>query len=144
MEAKALREEIFVLEQGFQNEFDEFEDSSWCLVLFLDGFPVATGRIRALDPATYAVERVAVKREFRGKKVGTYLLRFLETKIRTLGGVKARLNAQTDKIAFYQKQGYRVLGDGEIFYEEHCPHIAMEKDLPLKKKGRSSQGYSRW
>ncbi|MDY5441279.1 MAG: GNAT family N-acetyltransferase [Candidatus Enteromonas sp.] len=135
-EAKAIREQVFIVEQGFQNEYDEFEDSSWCLVLFLDETPIATGRIRALDPATYAVERIAVLPAFRGQKVGTYLLRFLETKIKTLGAYKARLNSQADKVGFYQKQGYQIQGDGEVFYEENCPHVAMEKDLSIKRRGR--------
>ena len=142
VDARRIREEVFVQEQGFQNEFDEFEDTSWSLVLYLDEVPIGTGRTRAIDPSTFAIERIAVKSQYRGKKVGTYLIRFLETKIRTLGGIKARLNAQADKVEFYQKQGYSILGEGEVFFEEHCPHVAMEKDLT--KKGRSSRGYCRF
>ena len=70
-DAKALREEVFVQEQGFQNEFGPEDDRCWSLVLYLDNRPIATGRILEIDPETYQIGRVAVKKEFRGKTVGT-------------------------------------------------------------------------
>ena len=136
-EAKAIRTRVFIEEQGFQEEFDAYEDSSWCLVLFLDGLPIATGRIHPLDPEHFQIERVAVEKPFRGKSVGTYVVKFLCTKIKTLGGRIASLNAQLDKMGFYEHLGFRAIGDGEVFFEEGVPHIAMEKVLiPLARKGR--------
>lgn len=128
-EAKCIREEVFVREQGFKREFDEFDDTSPSLVLFLDGYPIATGRLRALDPERYKIERVAVRKAFRGKKVGTYCVKFLCTKIKIMGGRIACLHAQVDKIAFYQKLGFVVVGDGEILFEEGVAHVEMEKRL---------------
>ena len=62
LEAKEIRQEVFVQEQGFQNEFDEYEKTATTLVLFLDDIPIATGRLRTLDPETYKIERVAVRK----------------------------------------------------------------------------------
>lgn len=61
-DAKALREEVFVQEQGFQNEFGPEDDRCWSLVLYLDDRPIATGRILEIDPETYQIGRVAVKK----------------------------------------------------------------------------------
>lgn len=129
LEAKEIRQEVFVKEQGFQNEFDEYEKTATTLVLFLDDIPIATGRLRTLDPETYQIERVAVRKPYRGKRIGTYVVKFLCTKIKTLGGRKAVLHARVDAIPFYQRLGFIVLGDGEILYEEGMPHVEMGKVL---------------
>lgn len=125
---KALREEIFVKEEGFDDEFDEIDQDSWHLVLYHDSTPIAVGRIQEKDPETYQIERVAVKKEYRGHKIGSYLMKFLEGKIKEIGGRKAILLAQADKEGFYLKNGYRPV-DGEIVYEENYPHVKMEKAL---------------
>lgn len=140
LEARTIREEVFVQEQGFRDEFDEYDETSPSLVLFLDGYPIATGRLRALNPERYKIERVAVRKAFRGKKVGTYCVKFLCTKIKTMGGRVACLHAQVDKMPFYERLGFAVVGDGEILYEEGVPHIEMEKILvkDSSRRGRSS------
>ena len=137
-DAKALREEVFVQEQGFQNEFGPEDDRCWSLVLYLDNRPIATGRILEIDPETYQIGRVAVKKEFRGKTVGTSILKFLTTKARTLGARKMVLNAQMDKVPFYEKAGFAVCNDGLINFDEGRPHVWMEKILvrpKIKRKG---------
>ena len=136
-DARDIRTRVFVEEQGFEREFDEHENSSWCLVLYLDNIPIATGRVRPLDPERYQIERVAVEKPYRRKSVGTYVVKFLCTKIKTLGGRVAKLNAQFDKMGFYERLGFKAIGDGEVFFEEGVAHIPMEKVLiPPSRKGR--------
>lgn len=131
-DAQRIREKVFMEEQGFKNEIIPGDDEgAWCLVLYLNGTPIATGRIKEEDPETFHIGRVAVLKEYRGKKVGTYLLKFLETKIMELGGRKAVLGAQIDKKGFYEKCGYA--SEGEIFYDEGHPHIHMSKTLERRK-----------
>lgn len=43
-EARKIREQVFVEEQGFENEFDELDAQVPHAVLFMDGQAVATGR----------------------------------------------------------------------------------------------------
>ena len=43
-EAVKIREEVFVREQGFENEFDEIDDNAWHIVLFWDDAPAAVCR----------------------------------------------------------------------------------------------------
>ena len=128
IEERALREEVFVREQGFVDEFDEIDDTSLHLNLYHNDALLAVGRLVKIDPETYQIGRVAVKKEARGKKVGTYLMKFLETKIKELGGRKAIVHSQLDKKGFYEKCHYRPL-DGNIDEEQGVPHIYLIKIL---------------
>jgi predicted GNAT family N-acyltransferase len=132
-DAKLIRQEVFCDEQGYKNEFTGDDEGCWCLVLYLDGTPIATGRIQEVDPETYRIGRVAVRKPYRGRKVGTYLVKFLEVKIKTLGGRKVVLHSQLEKKGFYETLGYKVSGEGLIDYEEGHPHVMMEKALKFKK-----------
>ena len=134
-DAKLIREEVFVKEQGFAKEFDENDAKSWHLVLYLDGVPISTGRILEIDPETYQIGRVAVRERFRHMKVGTYTVKFLCNKALSLGARKAILAAQVDKMSFYRSIGFRPYPNGEIFYDEGVPHIMMYKVLIRKKNG---------
>lgn len=137
-EEKEIRSEVFEKEQGFVDEFDEVDNNSWHLTLFYNDYPIAVARFYPEDPETFHVGRVAVRKEFRGKKIGTFLMKFVETKIKELGGRWAILSSQLDKKDFYEKCGYHVSGEGEITYEQDCPHINMAK-LLIKKKGYKSR-----
>ncbi len=134
-DARYIREEVFVREQGFREEFDQLDQSCWNLVLYLDAKPIATARFYPEDPETYHLGRVAVIKPYRGMKVGTYLLKFVETKVKTLGGRKIVLDSQLDKSGFYSKLGYKS-PDGEVFLEEGYPHIRMEKSIVKTKKAK--------
>lgn len=134
-EAKAIRQEVFVQEQGFKNEFDDVDASCWHLVLFLNETPISTGRLQEIDPETYKIGRVAVKKAYRGCKIGTYTVKFLCTKAKTLGARKVILYSQLDKVGFYKKIGFREFDDGEVYLDEGCPHVKMYKILVRKKAG---------
>lgn len=132
-DAKALRTAVFIEEQHVVHEYDELDPGSWSLVLYFDQIPVGTGRLVRLDPQTGRIGRVAVRKEFRHKKIGSYVLAFLERKALEIGITQIELHAQTDKLPFYQKAGYHIL-TGEIFYDENMPHVAMGKALKQRKR----------
>ena len=79
-DARLIRTEVFMVEQGFKNEFDELDDEAWELVLYLDNVPVSTGRLEKIDPETYRIERVAVRKAYRDLQFGTYTMKFLMRK----------------------------------------------------------------
>ena len=127
-EAAQIREEVFVKEQGFLEEFDATDDVAKHLVLF-DG-EEAVGTCRVFYDETkgsHVVGRLAVRKPWRGRNAGAALLAAAEETIRRAGGSRVTLDAQVRAAGFYEKQGYRRYG--EEFLEEHCPHIAMEKEL---------------
>ena len=138
-DARTIRDEVFTFEQGFSDdiEYDEHDPECWHVVVYLDGYPISTGRVFAEDPETYHIGRLAVRKAYRGQKVGTYTMKFLETKAKTLGARKLMLGAQLDKAGFYEKNGFRKNPTGEIYEEEGVPHILMFKTLKFRKQKKN-------
>lgn len=125
-DAKKIREEVFVSEQGFQNEFDEIDNYATHLVFYEENTPVATCRYyKDTEENTYIVGRIAVLKAYRGNHFGQRILEVLEKNILSEGGKKISLSAQVRVQSFYKKAGYVAKGD--IYMDEHCPHICMEK-----------------
>ena len=127
-EARRIREEVFVREQGFENEFDETDQRAFHLVLYDGEIPVAVCRFfpRGLC-GDYVVGRIAVIKEYRGRKLGACLLREAEKELQAAGGKRILLHAQCRAAGFYEKQGYA--SRGEIDFDEDCPHIWMGKEI---------------
>lgn len=125
--AKKIREEVFCNEQGFKNEFDETDNVSAHIVAFESGLPIAVCRVYPNGENSYGIGRIAVIKAFRGKKIGACIIGEAENYIRRKGGTKIIISAQTRVEEFYRKQGY--LPDGEIYFDEYCPHIKMFKKL---------------
>ena len=134
-DAEEIRNEVFTLEQGFAPEIDidDKDPVAWHVVLYLDGYPISTGRIYEEDPETYHLGRLAVRKSFRGQKVGTYTMKFLMTKAKTLGARKVVLGAQIDKVPFYKKLGFRQVPYSEVFLDGGRPHLMMYKVLTKKR-----------
>lgn len=111
-------------EQGFRNEFDEADGSAVHFVGFSGDEPAATCRV---CPGEWTIGRIAVRRDFRGRDLGTGIVRAAEDYIREQGGSEARISAQLQAVPFYQKLGYRA--EGEVYEDEGCPHIRMRRAL---------------
>lgn len=126
-EAAQIREEVFVKEQGFREEFDSVDNNAHHVVLFAEGEPVATCRYFTGKDGSYIVGRIAVLKEHRGKKFGSTVLAAAEKEIKRSGGKSVILHSQLTATAFYEKLGYTAYG--EIEPEEDCPHIWMRKEL---------------
>ena len=126
VEAAKIREEVFVREQGFREEFDTVDNSACHIVLFLDGKAVATCRYFS-DGGSYKVGRIAVLKNYRGRNFGSAVLLEAEKQIAMLGGKSVILHSQLRACGFYEKLGY--VPYGEIEPEEGCPHIWMKKEL---------------
>ncbi len=126
-EAKTIRQEVFVEEQGFTEEFDTIDQKSYHLVIYTkQGEPVATARI-FIEPDGYHISRVAVRKEMRQHHIGRYLMDTAEQKIKSLKGSLAILSAQCQAQGFYETLGYKTKGD--TYLDENCLHIQMVKSL---------------
>ena len=126
-EAAALREEIFVKEQGFYDEFDEFDSRSVHLVLFDGEEPVATLRFYDEGGGSYHIGRVAVKKDRRGEGLGRLLIDEAAKEVKLLGGSALTVGAQEDKAGFYSRCGFEQCG--ERYFEQDYPHVPMKKDI---------------
>lgn len=129
-EASQIRTDVFVKEQKFDDEFDDIDDTAVHLVGFDNLLPIATCRYYwNKDKISYVVGRIAVVKEYRGKKIGAEMLREAEKRIRETGGKEVCLAAQVRAAGFYERQGYAAAG--EEFYEEYCSHVWMYKSLEV-------------
>ena len=67
-----VRQKVFVEEQGFVDEFDEIDKRAIHLLLLENQLPIGTARLFLTDEKqqTYRIGRVAIIKEYRGKKLG--------------------------------------------------------------------------
>lgn len=127
-EARYIREEVFVKEQGFLNEFDETDSIAVHVVFYVEDKPAAVCRFYPGEgEGEYIVGRIAVRKDYRGRNLGRYIMQTLEEIISSRGGRRIVLSAQVRVRGFYEKSGYTALG--EPYLDEYCEHIHMEKEL---------------
>lgn len=125
-DAKKIRDEVFIKEQHFQNEYDDIDNYATHLVFYRNEDPIATCRFfQSENKGEYIVGRIAVLKEHRGNHHGEMILNTVEELIKSEGGTTIRLSAQTRVQAFYEKFGYKAVG--EKYLDEHCEHINMKK-----------------
>ena len=127
-EAAMIRRKVFIEEQGFVNEFDETDSKALHIVLYADSSPAGVCRVfYSEEYKAYAVGRFAVLKEFRGEHLGARILKAAEAEILRRGEHSAVLSSQKQAMGFYEKQGYKPVGD--FYSDEGCPHIRMIKEL---------------
>lgn len=139
-DALNIRQKVFVDEEGFHDDEDEDDKTAITCVLYFDSVPIATARLVEIDPETYHLGRVCVIKEMRMKKIGTYLVRFMEVKARSLGARKILLSSQLDKAPFYSSIGYKEL-TGEVYLDQGYPHVDMGKILLKPKQNKRKRRY---
>ncbi len=125
--AKALREEVFMSEQGFGFDYDEYDDVSWHIVGYDGDTLIGAARMYKLTDTTYKIGRVAVKKEYRRGYVGDLMMKTLQDKIVTLGGIEAVVSSQLGAKDFYAYEGYKQ--EGDVYIEAGAEHVLMKLDL---------------
>lgn len=128
-EARKIREKVFIEEQGFLSEFDDLDAEAAHVVIYADKeLPVATCRVFwDEEKDSYVIGRLAVCREWRGKKLGAAAVQEAERYILQNHGHRVALHAQCRARSFYEKLGF--VSYGEIDEDEGCAHIWMKKEL---------------
>ena len=126
---KRIRYQVFVEEQKVpvELEWDEYDDTATHFIVTLSGEAIACARLK--DDGQ--VGRMAVLTEYRNQGVGQQLLRFVIRTAAEKNIDNLYLHAQVSAIRFYEKQGFKTLG--EIFYEANIPHREMLKEVSQDK-----------
>ncbi len=128
MEAKLVREEVFIYEQGFSYDYDEIDDTAVHIVGFEADEPIAACRVfESEEQGTFVLGRLAVKKDWRGSGNGTKMVEAAKNYIKCAGGKRLILHSQLHAAEFYEKIGFSAYG--EVEYEENCPHIWMRAEL---------------
>ena len=79
------------------------------------------------NPQTVRLRQMAVLNDLQGKGIGRALMSFAENIARDRGYKILSMHSRKNSIGFYEKMGYKVIGDE--FIEITIPHYVMEKQL---------------
>lgn len=131
-QAKAIRHQVFVLEQGVSEElehdqYDTLSDQCVHILLRDDDTFVGTGRIRIVSEEVGKLERICVLEEARGKGAGAIIMQGLEALAKQQGLQTVKLGAQVQAQGFYEKLGYKQIS--EPFEDAGIMHVMMSKTL---------------
>ena len=123
---KTVREQVFIQEQHVPValEWDGLDDAA-IHVVAEDKHAQVIGTARLLEDGH--IGRMAVLPKWRHQGVGSALLKELLLIAQQRQLSKVFLHAQTIAIGFYERHGFRVLG--EEFMDAGIPHHYMERHL---------------
>ncbi len=135
-----IREEVFVREQRLFPRSDRDardDDPATIKVLGLrDGVPGGAVRLYPLDgDELWQGDRLAVLVGARGHGLGIPLVRFAVATAAGRGGHRMVAHIQPGNVAFFQRLGWHVCGDEEIYVG--VPHAPMAIDFPPGTRARS-------
>lgn len=120
----AIRKVVFVDEQDCPPELEwEHEDESIHFLALMDNQPCGACRWRKTD-AGYKLERFAVLKEYRGKRIGQALVAAALADLPE-DAHYVYLNAQVTAMPLYQKFGFKP--EGDAFDEAGIQHYKMVK-----------------
>lgn len=128
-----IRESVFINEQGFVEEHDEYDDMEETIHITarVNGELAGCGRVvpGGEDEAhPWTIGRFAIKPEFRRQRLGAKLVWEAERIAWSCGAARVILHAQCRVAPFYQQLGYKSYGS--VDKEEHVAHIWMGKNRP--------------
>lgn len=104
-------------------ELDEMDAKSLHAVAFGNRVAVGTGR---LLPDGH-IGRMAVLKEWRGRGVGSLILKGLVDAARSRGDREIVLSAQVHATAFYRAHGF--VEEGTEYMDAGIPHVDMRRAL---------------
>ncbi|MEM2942689.1 MAG: GNAT family N-acetyltransferase [Candidatus Bathyarchaeia archaeon] len=109
-------------------EKDEYEGCAIHVMACAEGRVVGVGRAHFNSEEEAQIRYMAVEAEYRGKGVGSSLIKELERRIREKGARYVVVNARENAVGFYLKNGYEVTGEAPTLFG--CiHHRRMRKQL---------------
>lgn len=72
-DARLIRQQVFVEEQGFVNEFDDIDHEAYHAVIYTGGYPIATGRLFDENGEAH-IGRICVRKAYRGRDLGRMIV----------------------------------------------------------------------
>jgi len=126
--AFCVRNIVFCEQQNcpYLIEFDGLDFSAVHFLGTIENEPIATARMRLFKD--YAkIERLAVRKAYRGKNIGKEMFAFVLKHIDELGYKKIKIHAQSYLVKFYEDFGF--VCKGEKFLEASIEHYCMEKEI---------------
>ena len=124
-----LREDILRKPLGLSLSPDELENEKDNMLIgaFEDEDMLGCCMLVEETRDTVRLRQMAVLNDLQGKGIGRALMNFAENLARDRGYKKLSMHARKNVVGFYEKMGYKVLGDE--FVEVTIPHYVMVKKL---------------
>ncbi len=124
-----LRDEVLRKPLGlsFTKEELEKEKDHLLIAAYEDDIIMGCCMLVEENPKTTRLRQMAVTNNIQRKGIGKALMLFAENLARDRGYHKITMHARKDAVGFYEKMGYRIVG--EEFVEITIPHYVMEKKL---------------
>ncbi|MEW5769765.1 MAG: GNAT family N-acetyltransferase [Pseudomonadota bacterium] len=121
----ALRREVFIDEQGVPEALEWEVRDPHCrwFVAEMDGMLVGISRLLPEG----RIGRMAVRRAYRRRGVGSALLQAALAAARAAGLAEVELSAQTHAVPFYARHGFRA--EGPEYPDAGIPHRTMKLHL---------------
>lgn len=110
---------------SFTDDELELEKNDILIAAFDDDEMLGCCMLVPVDRNTARVRQMAVNNNLQGKGIGASIMSFAENLARDKGFNKLIMHARKTAIGFYEKFGYKVVGDE--FTEVKLPHHVMEK-----------------
>jgi predicted GNAT family N-acyltransferase len=112
---------------GFTPQELEEEKENMLIGAFEEDDILACCMLVEENPTTVRLRQMAVLNDLQGKGIGRALMTFAENIARDRGYKILSMHARKNATGFYEKMGYRVVGNE--FTEVTIPHYLMEKRL---------------
>ena len=112
---------------SFNNDELDMEKEDILIGAFDDDEMLACCMLTKADDNCLRLRQMAVQNNQQGKGIGASMMNFAELISRDKGYKKLIMHARETAVGFYEKLGYKVVGDK--FTEVTIPHFVMEKKL---------------
>ena len=124
-----LRDEMLrkPLGLGFTQEELDAEKDNMLIAAFEDEDILGCCMLVEEKADKVRLRQMAVLNDLQGKGIGRALMNFAENLTRDRGYRTLSMHARANAVGFYEKMGYKVIGDE--FIEVTIPHYVMEKRL---------------
>lgn len=117
-----------VLDPQYKGKEISRKDGSFSMRLFLNGTEIAYAFAYPLDPEHYLIAALTVDKRLRGRKIGAYAVKFLQTHIRELSGRYLLAYCPLGMERFFLSLGFKDISLGEVSFDEFGqPAILMQK-----------------
>jgi predicted GNAT family N-acyltransferase len=122
--AYTIRKRVFVREQGVPEEIEIDRDDKRAIhfLALESGKAIGTARV-VMRRGSAKIGRMAVLKAYRGRGIGTKLLKRAIVMAKKQGAQQIYLHAQVPVIGFYQAMAFQCIGP--VFKEAGIPHRKM-------------------
>lgn len=101
------------------------DKTPWNLLIYFQETPIGVASFLEIDPETYQIYDLYVLENFRHHKVASYMLKFIGTKVKDLGGRWLFVYSTLELKDFFLKNRFQEENNGEIEYVGKTPIIKM-------------------